>query len=122
MVSNASGFGADAVYVFHVLAAASAFIVARYTTGSIHAYALTFGVFGFATHFMHACPYDLQQWIYENVTYDGPDSLPTGNGWDMKPTRIISTWFDLLIAMFAASLVSSIIRASEDQKRRENGG
>ncbi|QDV42029.1 hypothetical protein Enr13x_18720 [Stieleria neptunia] len=114
MVSNPSGFGADAVYVFHVLAAATALVIARYTKGSIHAYALTFGVFGFATHFMHACPYDLQQWIYENITYDGPDTLPMGNGWEMGPHRIIATWFDLLIALFAASLASSIIRGFEN--------
>ncbi|MEM6473724.1 MAG: hypothetical protein AAF802_29465 [Planctomycetota bacterium] len=121
MVSNPSGFGADAVYVFHILAACTSLIVARYTAGSVHAYSLAFGVFGLATPIMSACPYSLQQWIYENVTHDGPDTLPVGNGWEIGPHRIIATWFDLLIAMFAASLTSSFIRSVPDRQVSERG-
>ena len=122
MISDPDGYGADAIYTFHILAACASLVVARYTTGGIHAYALAFRIFGIVTPFMNACPDSLEWWLYENVTHDGPETLPVGNGWEFGPHRIISTWFDLLVAMFAGSLTSSIVRGFTPSNAVDSSG
>lgn len=40
---------------------------------------LAFAVFSFGTLGLHAFPQQASYWLYENVHYDGPETLPSGN-------------------------------------------
>ncbi|GAA5504870.1 hypothetical protein Rcae01_00309 [Novipirellula caenicola] len=95
-------------HMLHLLSACAALVVAFHSSGRVQSYSLTYGIFSFGTMLIRGFPNSISMWIWENVTHDGPDSLPTGNGDHFLVEGIIQTAFGILVALFAASLVASL--------------
>lgn len=90
-------------------------VVAYHVRGVKASFGLTFGVFALAAPFM--VPWHgsrLVTWIHENVTFDGPDTLPVGNFDDYGAQGIIAASLALLQAVLAATIAAGIRGKADD--------
>ena len=112
MIAKPNHLVGDLLATLHVIASCTSLVVARYTTGGVHAFALTFGIFGLVGPLTSACPASLEWWLFENVTEVGQDPFLAGGG----PPAIISTCFYWLFALLPATIASSYARRTQHDR------
>ena len=112
MVSQPNTTAHEIVFHLYVVSACTALVIAFHSTGKLQSYCLTFGVFAFGLIHLRSFPQTISLWIWENVTHDGPETAPAGNGDHFLVEGIVETTSSLLLSLFAASLVASFRRSS----------
>ncbi|GAA4469119.1 hypothetical protein [Novipirellula rosea] len=110
LITNPNSFALEVLHLTHVLSACVGLVIAFHTTGKTQSYSLTYAIFSFATISYRPFPTSVTNWIWENVTHNGPDSLPAGNGDSFLVIDLIQVCFSILVSLFAASLVAGMQR------------
>ncbi|TWU17794.1 hypothetical protein Pla52o_50090 [Novipirellula galeiformis] len=98
----------------YVLSACTALVAAFHSTGRVQSYSLTYGVFGFGLIQFRSFPQSISMWIWENVTHDGPQTVPIDNGEWYLVQNIVETTTSVVLCLFAASLVAGFQRRASD--------